>query len=206
MFVVYLSEKKIVYADLVFFFKAYNLSFFVFNFWSSLSILFSLSHSPSSLIWSMTLSSSFIFFFLFISYFSFFKLVRCFFSRVSFLYLFNFMFVLFFFMVCTAIIFFSISHFCYLTTLMFCYSHNNLLSTVLFDDIEDDCTWKSTCPINSSSQILLFGQGEHFKSKLFCTLKYLPSLKKSANSLSTFVFKTIHKCLIKTHVKSSFIE
>lgn len=51
--------------------------------------------------------------------------------------------------------------------------------------------------------ILLVWQDEHF-IKFFCTLKYLKSSKKSANSFSTLVFKTTQS-FNKTHVKSSFI-
>lgn len=115
--------KKKLYMPIWFFFQGLQSVFLCFQFLKlTFNSIFTVPQSFfSDLVYD--LSSSFIFFFLFISYFSFFKLVRCFFSRVSFLYLFNFMFVLFFFMVCTAMIFFSIPHFCYLTTLMFCYSH-----------------------------------------------------------------------------------
>lgn len=126
-------------------------------------------HCPTVLLWSglwlCPVHVSFFFFFFVISSSFSFKLVRCFFSRFSFLYLSNFMDVQFFFMHGL----FSKVFICYslISTLVFyLFTCNNLLSIVLFDDIKYDCTWQSTCPINCSTQILLVGQDEHFKSKI----------------------------------------
>lgn len=123
-------------------------------------------HCPTVLLWSglwlCPVHVSFFFFFFVISSSFSFKLVRCFFSYFSIFIYFHGCPVLFHGLFSKVFICYSL-----ISTLVFyLFTCNNLLSIVLFDDIKYDCTWKSTCPINCSTQILLVGQDEHFKSKI----------------------------------------